>query len=222
MKFELDYDIDYSSASGIFENRSIAEIKTAVTAFLTVAEELSGVDNGVCFWSLCQQLRGRFDEWPGQYKTVEKGAAWNAVIILPEHAPTMLLAASGSLNGSPLEIMGGLNKFIARCDEFTPPVHDVIKLAEIKRVLTAAQKTYRLLDILAPAYPLKILRFANSHRTHNSGCGIPNNGAGNATISGGGVKVSPRKCICVPSILAAWISRPKSKCFCRGGREIFS
>jgi hypothetical protein len=173
---------EYLCAGDIFECRTIAEIKAAATAFLDVAEGLSGVDNGIYLWGLCEQLRQRFDEWLKLYRNAEKGAAWNAVIVPSEHAPIMLLAASVPIGGAPVDVMAGLKNFIKRCDEFTPPVHTAIELAEIKRVLTAAQKTYRLLDILAPTDPLKILRFDNSHKVHNSECGIPDNGAGNATI----------------------------------------
>jgi hypothetical protein len=85
----------------------------------------------------------------------------------------MLLPSYVPFGGAPVDVIDGMKKFVERCGEFTPPVHDAISEPEIKRVLTFSQKSFRIIDIIAPDEPLKILRFDNSHITFNSQCAIP-------------------------------------------------
>jgi len=173
MQPDMDQLID-----SILASRSTSEIKAAVTALVVSAGDM----DDILVWILCQQLAKRFMKWAKPYELPASGAAWNAVIVPPEHAPVMLLPSCVPLGASPEEVISGLKDFAARCDEFTPPVYDAITNAEIKRVLNAAQKEYMMLDVIAPVDPLRILRFNNSHVEHNSQCGFPTNPERPSTI----------------------------------------
>lgn len=174
----LKSDIDDSLIHSILASRSVGEVQAAVAAFISVAEGMDGMH----LWMHCQCLTAAFSEWAKPYEKPAGDSAWNAVIVPPEHAPVMLLASYVPLGGPPVEVISGLKKFTAICDEFMPPVCDAITPAEIKRVLNAAQREYRLLNVIAPAEPLQIFRFNYSHFMYNSQCGIPANHARPATI----------------------------------------
>ena len=165
-----DMDMD-KLIDNILASSSISEIKAAVTALVVAAGNM----DDILVWILCQQLAKRFLKWAKPYERPTSGAAWNAVIVPPEHAPVMLLPSCVPFGGSPEEVIDGLEKFTARCDEFTPPVYDAITTAEIKRVLNAAQREFMMLDVIAPTMPMRILRFNNSHVEYNSQCGFPTN-----------------------------------------------
>ena len=162
----------------IFESGSIDEIKTAITEFIAFVDNLENI----YMWWLCQLFKDTFTKQTAAYSTLPCGTKNNVIIVPPEHSPIILLYSCLSVNGNPIDIINGLKKFIVRCDEFVSPIYDAITVAEINRVLNAAQKTYRILDIIAPTKPMYILCFNNSHTEHNSQCGIPYNGTRTATI----------------------------------------
>jgi len=166
----------------VIECQTFDEIKVATVAFLAAVDEVRDEYKGMLVWGLCQQLTEALTKWAEPYTTAPRGSKLNAVIVPPEHAPLMLLKSSVPINGSPTEIIDALKKFIDRCDEFVPPMCDTITVAEINRVLNAAQKFYRLLDIIAPKEPLPILRFDYSHAIYNSQCGLSDNKECPATI----------------------------------------
>jgi len=174
----LKSDIDVTLVDSVFASRSIGEVKAAVTALAAAAEGMDGMH----VWILCQHLADRFSQWVKPYRKPASGAAWNAVIVPPEHAPVMLLSSYVPLDGPPVDVLSGLKKLTALCDEFTPPIYEAITPAKIRRILNAAQKEYGLLDVLAPNEPLQIFRFNNSHITYNSQCGIPTDRKRPATI----------------------------------------
>ena len=182
MSYKSDINIDYSCVDNIFKSRTIDEIKTAAAAFIAATEEVRETFNGMLVYMLCRRFEESFAEWSKQYSVSVKNVAWNAIIIPPEHSPIMLLPSCVPFGSSPNEIIAGLKKFITRCDEFTPPIFDTITVIEIKKVLTAAQKAYGLLDIIAPNEPIKILCFANSHKEYNSQCGFPSEPTRTPTI----------------------------------------
>jgi len=173
MQSDIDKLID-----SILASRSINEIMAAVAALAVSAGDM----DDILVWVLCQQLVNRFVKWAKPYERPASGAAWNAVIVPPEHAPVMLLPSCVPFGGSSNDVIHGLKNFAARCDEFTPPVYDAITTAEIKRVLNAAQREFMMLDVIAPNDPLRILRFNNSHVEHNSQCGFPANPERPSTI----------------------------------------
>ena len=168
----LRSDINYQSVDNIFKSNSIGEIKSAVSAFLKAADEVRETFNGMFVYALCQRLAEAFTEWSKQYLAPAKGTAWNAVIIPPEDSPIMLMSSCVPFGSAPVDVIAGLKKFVESCDEFTPPVNDAISVSEMKRTLTLAQKSYRIVDIVAPDEPMKILRFDNSHTVYNSMCAI--------------------------------------------------
>jgi len=166
MQPDLDKLID-----SVLASQSIGEVKAAATALAVAARDTDDIRA----WVLCQQLANRFLKWAKPYERPASGLAWNAVIVPPENAPVMLLPSCVPFGGSPNEVIDGLERFVARCDEFTPPVYDAITTAEIKRVLNAAQKEFMMLDVIAPIDSLRILCFDNSHVEYNSQCGFPAN-----------------------------------------------
>ena len=166
-------DIDYQSVDDIFNCSSIGEIKAAVKAFLAATDKVREAYNGMFVYALCRRLEETFIGWAKQYSTALKGLAWNVAIIPPEDSPIMMLPSYVPLGCAPADVIAGLKKYVERCEEFIAPIHDSITVPEIKRVLTIAQKSYRLIDIIAPEEPLKILMFGNSHKAHNSQCAIP-------------------------------------------------
>ena len=169
-------DIDYQCVDDIFMSANIGEIKAVVAAFIVVADEVRETYNGMFAYALCQRLGETFSEWAKRYSTPAKGSSWNAVIIPPEHSLIMLLPSCAPFGSAPVDVIAGLKSFIECCDDFIPPVHDAISVSEMKRVLTIAQKSFRLIDIITPdEEPLKILRFYNSHKVYNSQCAIPVN-----------------------------------------------
>ena len=152
----------------IFNCKSVDEIKAAVAALVIYIEGLENVYR----WVLCRHLTDTFAQWEQATKQTVKKHTHNVRIVPPEHAPVMLLPSCVPLGASPNEMINGLKKFTARCDEFTPPAYDAITPAEIGRVLAAAQREFGLIDIIAPNEPMKILRFNNSHIAYNSQCGF--------------------------------------------------
>ena len=182
MSRKPNFDIDYQCITDIFACRTIDETKAATEAFLAAADKIRNIFDGMYVYMLCQRFEETFVAWSKQYVALNKVAKWNAVIVPPEHSPIMLLAAHVPFGNPPIDILAGLEAFVDRCEEFTPPKFDALTSTEIKRVLTAAQKAYGLIDIIAPKDPLKILRFANSHVECNSQCGIPVDLSRSATI----------------------------------------
>jgi hypothetical protein len=169
-------------ASAIADSQTFSDIKTAITAFLAAVDEVQDELNGMLVWEFCRQLTKRLTAWAEPYAAAPRGSKHNAVVVPPEHAPLMLLKCSLPINGSPNEILDALKKFVGRCDEFVPPICDAITVAEMNRVLNAAQKAYRLIDIIAPKEPLKILRFDYSNIVYNSQCGLSDNPDRPATV----------------------------------------
>jgi hypothetical protein len=173
MRDKTNFDMDYTCVEAVFNSRCIGGMKEAAAAFIAVADEVRETLNGMYVYMLCERLKESVEAWSERYKTPAKGSAQNAVIVLPEYAPIMYLPSCVPLGGRPIDVVAGMKKFVERCDEFTEPICDAITVSEMKRVLTSAQKTYRLLDVIAPDKPLLILRFDNSHKVYNSQCAIP-------------------------------------------------
>jgi hypothetical protein len=166
-------DIYYRCVDKIFESRSIEEIKASTLEFIKTTTEVQDEQNGMLVYMLCRRLDNLFSKWLQQLAVPPETTAWNAIIVPPEKSPIMLLPSCVPLGGTPEAIVAGMKEFVDRCEEFISPVLDAITSDEIKRVLNIAQKTYGLINIIAPNDPMKILCFANSHVIYNSQCGIP-------------------------------------------------
>jgi hypothetical protein len=84
-----DNDIDYQCVDNIFECRNVGEIKTTVTAFIAVADEVREAFNGMFVYMLRQRPENAFAEWAKRYRAPTKGSAQNAVIVPPDHSPML-------------------------------------------------------------------------------------------------------------------------------------
>jgi hypothetical protein len=96
----------------------------------------------------------------------------NVTIVPPEHSPAILMLVSIPMTTRASLVIEGLKRFAERCAEFVEPLLPSITLKEIRAVLRAAQKAFRMVDIVAPQTPLKILRLDCSHVIHNAECGV--------------------------------------------------
>jgi hypothetical protein len=94
----------------------------------------------------------------------------------------LLLCSTVPLSDKVSLVTEGGMRFVKKCNEFCEPIEDAITEDEIHAVLSAAQKHFRFLDIIAPRNPLMILRFDNSHTINNSECGVSSNPVSAATI----------------------------------------
>lgn len=173
MTKNIDVASGYKCIERILASQTVGEVKSTVMDFISATEDVVGYENGMYAYMLCNWFDEAIGQWAKRYSSVAWGWDWNAVIVPPEDAPIMYLYACVPSGCSPANLIGILKKFVELCDGFTPPICDAISASEIKRVLSSAQRTYRLLDIIAPKEPLRILRFANSHAVYNSQCGIP-------------------------------------------------
>ena len=116
------------------------------------------------------------------YTSPVTDSSLNVRIVNEHHAPLFLLSTCiPSLTDVDL-ITKGLNSFVEKCNELNPPKNDRISEKEMKLVLEVAQRKYRLLDISASYYPLKIICFNNSHNYYNSMCGLTDKITGNEAV----------------------------------------
>jgi len=79
-------------------------------------------------------------------------------------------------------IIDGLNRFVKRCDEFREPKNAIITEIEINLVLDVANRKYKMVDIIAPIKPLKIVLLNNSHFYYNCECGFTDQGENSEAI----------------------------------------
>lgn len=179
----IDVAAGYRCVDKILSCKTVDEIKKLVIDFLAAIDNVSGAENGMYSFMLCNHLAETYAKWSERYSTCDKNSAWNAVIVPPSDAPIMLLPANIPLNARPIDLIPALEKFVRRCDEYVPPVCEPISIIEMKKVLTFAQKQYRLIDIIAPKDPLLILRLDYSHIECNSQCLVPGNGKQSTILS---------------------------------------
>ena len=98
----------------------------------------------------------------------------NVVYIPPDAGLLMMIPTCVPLAADVNMFFDGLRNFLLRCDEFVAPIENIVTVDEMDLVLENAQKKYRILDIIAPTKPLKIISLDHSHVKHNSECGISN------------------------------------------------
>jgi len=171
-----------ATIAAILSSQDFNSLKSAIARYITAAEEIKDKNNGMNLWKLCHDFSSGIGAWAKQYDQLPRGAKYNALVVQPEHSPLMMLKSFVPLNGSPLEVLDALQQFNNRCDEFVPPESEAISGSEINKVLNAAQKTYRLIEIIAPDKPMKILRLNYSHAVYSSQCGLYDNPSNPATI----------------------------------------
>ncbi|MDR1321583.1 MAG: hypothetical protein LBK56_09205 [Gracilibacteraceae bacterium] len=156
------------SISDIFAGRTIYEARTAAEAFLDHLAAAPKYER-----RLCERFVDSMIRYCDNYVPLPFCLTHNVTVVPPEYSPVIMLSAYVPISNDPDCVVAGLKRFIDKCGEFREPLHEAITYEEINAVLDDAQKSYRLVDILAPKLPLKILLFNNSHAEHNSECGVP-------------------------------------------------
>lgn len=154
--------------SDILDSHEIAPLKTSVIALLRCVENADSMHG----WSIRSRFYDAVMERDGAYQCRTNGLKYNAVIIPPEFALTAMIPAFVKMNGNHYEFADGLNRFIRRLDEFISPIYPAVTETEIRATLSAAQRAFGMIDIIATDYPLRIHRFDYSHIKHNSECAV--------------------------------------------------
>jgi len=80
------------------------------------------------------------------------------------------------------KIVSRLKEFLMFCKDCVDSTGIDITPQQIEMVIDIAQKRFCLIDILAPAAPLVILRLNNANKRYNSMCGIIGEGSGTRGI----------------------------------------
>ena len=164
--------------SEIVESRRIADLKKNVESLMRLYENAESMHGYIIRERFYEAVKKR-DE---SYQRRTKGLKYNAVIIPPELAPVAMIPAYVKMDGNHYDFMESVNRFIDRCDEFIEPICPAVTDEEIRAVLSAAQRSFGMIDIIAPDFPLRISRFDNSHITTNSECGIINGGSRHSVV----------------------------------------
>ena len=151
----------------ISEAGTLDEVKTGVTAFIEFSDA-----NPKLRKQLCRRLAEEIICLSEPYLRPLPGRKKNVVFIPPEIAPVMMILTCVPIMEGEESIYEGLNRFLAKTDEFISPVENIATEEEMNAVLDNAQEKFRLLDIVAPVKPLKIMSLNNSHIERNCECGI--------------------------------------------------
>jgi len=168
----FDHKYAYEIIRLAVRDSGILELKTNIE---TLADYMENVDKKHKTW-FCKE----FTTWLlmcssdiGHPNNMEH----NVIVVPPEKSPTLLLLSSVTITTKTKLLINGLKILAQKCEEFVEPIEPIITKAEIFATLDAAQKTFRLLNIIAPKKPLHILTFNCSHVIRNSEYGIPNEGS---------------------------------------------
>jgi hypothetical protein len=156
--------------SDILASGDMPSLKSSTEALMRLydsAESLHG-------YVIRERLYSAVIEGSAVHQIRFKGLKQNAVIIPPEHAVSAMIPVYVKMNGNHYDFTNGMKKLLNRCDEFTAPIHPAITEAEIRATLSAAQRAFGMVDIIAPECPLRIYRFGYSHIERNCECGILN------------------------------------------------
>jgi len=154
--------------SDILDSSEIAPLKTGIEELLRCIENVDDMRG----WFIRNRFYGAVAERDGAYQRGTHGLKYNAVIIPPELALTAMIPAFVKIAGNHCEFVNGLNRFIRHLDEFISPIYPVITDTEIQATLSAAQRAFGMIDIIAADYPLRIHKFDCSHTKHNSECAV--------------------------------------------------
>jgi hypothetical protein len=182
LSLNFNTDIEYQAIHNILGCQTAEEIKTAVSAFIAEADKARAERGGKAVRGLCKRLTDTLANWLAIYKTPAFDSPLNVRVVPPVHALALMLSMNVPLGGTQELIIGGLKRFLDRCDEFTAPIEDAVTPDEIEAVLEAAERSFKIISLIAPKAPLCILRMNNSHIIHNSECGVPSNPEHEAVI----------------------------------------
>jgi len=166
-KWKKKYDAINHVISKIEESKSLSEVKASVTALINYYDA-----NPKDKKQLCEQLREMIVRSGGPYMKPLPTQDKNVVFIPTAAAPVVMIPAYVPIADDDDLIYDGLHRLMAKIDEFSDPIEDIVTEEEINAVLDAAQKKFRILDIVAPVKPLMIVFLGNSHAVHNCECGI--------------------------------------------------
>jgi len=152
----------------IMKSREISTLKGSIQSLMNFYERADSMHGYIIRWRFFNAVKEQCEA----YERRTHGLKYNAVIIPPELSPTAMLPVYVKTDGNHYNFADGMNRLIKRCDEFTSPIHPVITEPEIRATLSAAQRAFGMMDIIAPNHPLRILRFNYSHSEKNSECGL--------------------------------------------------
>ena len=156
--------------TNILESNDMAALKTNVQILMCVYESAESMHG----YKIRSSLYKAVMESDKAYQHKTKGLKQNAVIIPPESTPAAMLPVHVKMEGNHYDFVDGMSRLLNRCDEFISPIHPAISEKDIRATLSAAQRAFGMIDIIAPNCPLRIYRFDYSHITKNSECGILN------------------------------------------------
>lgn len=151
----------------IMKQESLGQLQSSIIVFLDFINANEKYKN-----QMCRQLIQLIIEFGNQYLKLSPLQDKNIVLIPQEAAPILMITTCVPITDDAGLIIEGLNKFVARCGEFSEPQEDIISADEINMILDIAQRKFNILNIIAPDKPLKILHLNNSHCIHNCECGI--------------------------------------------------
>lgn len=154
--------------SDILDSSEITPLKTGIEELLRRIENADDMRG----WFIRNRFYGAVAERGGAYQRGMYGLKYNAVVVPPELALTAMIPAFVKIAGNHCEFVDGLNRFLRRLDEFISPIYPAITDTEIQATLSAAQRAFGMIDIIAADYPLRIYRFDYSHTKHNSECAV--------------------------------------------------
>lgn len=161
----------------IMKSKDILSIKNNIRKFVEYVENNKAIKT-----KMCKRLVKTIMGFVTPYMLPPIFDDKNVVIVPEVHSHYFLFATAIPSTDDVNMIMMGLEKFINRCQEFVEPTKEHITRDEINLVLDVAQEKYGLLDLIAPARPLKIIMFNNSHFYYNSECGFTDQGKDSEAI----------------------------------------
>ena len=162
-----DSQLITDAISGLMDSSTLSQSKEHVSSLIKFSEENQRLRKRL-FTSLLDAviLCGK------QFFAPRPHMKRNVVFVPPDAAPVLMILTCVQVSEDEDAVLSGLNRYVARCDEFSDPMEDAATEEEMCAVLDSAQKKYRVLDIIAPVRPLKIVSLSNSHCVHNCECGI--------------------------------------------------
>ena len=154
--------------TNILDSHEVSPLKASIQALLRQVENTDHMHN----WLIRNQFYEAVTERDIAYQYRTKGLKYNAIIIPSESALTALIPAYVPMEGDHYEFVDGLHRFISHLDEYVYPMYPAITERDIRATLSAAQRAFGMIDIIAPDYPLRVHRFDYSHIKYNSECGV--------------------------------------------------
>ena len=148
-----------------------SELPTLKANIRELRSRAEGADD-MLGWVIRNSFRDAVVKRDAAYQRRMQGYRHNAVIVQPEQALAAMIPGFVPMGGSHQDFIDGLARFIQRCEMLLDPITPAITEAEIKATVSAAQRAFGMIGIIAPGHPLRVFRFNHSHISHNSECAI--------------------------------------------------